>query len=121
MGRDEWGIWLPVIPGSDTVLHLAMARIILENGWEDSEFIEKWIANCWEIDAGMGRGTRNTPWQWRTTWGQLGTDFDGYREWLFEQPHAELDRAAEITGVPRDLIVQAAEMIAKPVGDGSIE
>ena len=27
------GIWLPVIPGSDTVLHLALARIILENGW----------------------------------------------------------------------------------------
>ena len=63
----------------------------------------------------MGRGTRNTPWQWRTTWGQLGTDFDGYRDWLFEQPHAELDRAAEITGVPKDRIVQAAEIIAKPI------
>ena len=105
-----------MIPGSDTVLHLALARIILENGWEDTEFIEKWIAsNAWEIDAGMGRGTRNTPWQWRTTWGQLGTDFEGYREWLFEQPHAELDRAAEITGVPADLIKQSAEMIAKPI------
>ena len=109
------GVWLPVIPGSDTVLHLALARIILENGWEDTEFIEKWIANNWEIDAGMGRGTRNTPWQWRTTWGRLGTDFDGYREWLFEQPHAELDRAAEITGVPAELIQRSAEMIAKPV------
>ena len=109
------GIWLPVIPGSDTVLHLALARIILENGWEDSEFIENWIANSWEIDAGMGRGTRNTPWQWRTTWDQWGTDFDGYREWLFEQPHAELDRAAEITGVPQGLILRAAELIVKPV------
>ena len=104
-----------MIPGSDTVLHLALARIILENGWEDSEFIENWIANSWEIDAGMGRGTRNTPWQWRTTWGQWGTDFDGYREWLFEQPHAELDRAAEITGVPQGLILRAAELIVKPV------
>ena len=109
------GIWLPVIPGSDTVLHLVLARIILENGWEDAEFIEKWVANLWEIDAGMGRGTRNTPWQWRTTWGRLGTDFAGYREWLFQQPYAELDNAARITGVPEELIVRAAEMIARPV------
>ena len=109
------GIWLPVIPGSDTVLHMAIARIILENGWEDTEFIEKWVANLWEIDAGMGRGTRNTPWQWRTTWGQLGTNFEGYKEWLLQQTHAKLDNAERITGVSRDLIVKAAEMIAKPV------
>ncbi len=109
------GMLLQLIPGSDTVLHLAIARVILENGWEDTEFIEQWIANSWEIDAGMGRGTRNTPWQWRTTWGRLGTDFEGYREWLFQQPHAELDEAERITGIPRDQIIQAAEMLARPV------
>ncbi len=109
------GLFLQVIPGSDTVLHLAIARVILENGWEDSEFIDKWVANEWEIDAGMGRGTRNTPWQWRTTWGRLGTDFNGYREWLFQQPHAELDQAADITGVSAEKIVLAAEMLARPV------
>ena len=109
------GLLLQLIPGSDTVLQLAMARVILENGWEDSEFIERWVANAWEIDAGMGRGSRNTPWQWRTTWGKLGADFQEYKEWLFQQPHAELDRAAEITGVPADLIVRAAEMLANPV------
>ena len=73
------------------------------------------MANAWEIDAGMGRGSRNTPWQWRTTWGKLGTDFQGYKDWLFQQPHAELDRASEITGVPKEQIVQAAEMLARPV------
>ena len=109
------GLLLQLIPGSDTVLQLAIARVILENGWEDSEFIERWVANAWEIDAGMGRGSRNTPWQWRTTWGRLGTDVQGYREWLFQQPHAELNRAAEITGVPADRIVRAAEMLARPV------
>ena len=56
------GLFLQVIPGSDTVLHLAIIRVILEKGWEDREFIDKWVANAWEIDAGMGRGTRNTPW-----------------------------------------------------------
>ncbi len=109
------GLFLQVIPGSDTVLHLAISRIILENGWEDREFIDNWVATSWEIDAGMGRGTRNTPWQWRTTCGRLGTDFDGYKEWLFQQPHAELDKAAEITGVAAETIFQAAEMLAKPV------
>ena len=109
------GLLLQLIPGSDTVLQLAIARVILENGWEDKEFIDRWVANAWEIDAGMGRGSRNTPWQWRTTCGKLGADFQGYKDWLFQQPNAELDRAAEITGVPKEQIVQAAEMLARPV------
>ena len=104
LGRTNGGLLLQLIPGSDTVLQLAIARVILENGWEDTEFIERWVANAWEIDAGMGRGSRNTPWQWRTTWGKLGSDFQEYKEWLFQQPHAELDRAAQITGVPADKI-----------------
>ncbi len=79
--------------------------------WEDTEFIEEWVASNWEIDAGMGRGTRNTPWQWRTTWGQLGTDYAGYKEWLLQQPHAELDKAAEIVGIPAEQIVATAEML----------
>lgn len=105
------GLFLQVIPGTDTVLHLAIARVILENGWEDREFIDRWVSTSWEIGSGMGRGTRNTPWQWRTTWGKLGTDFEGYKAWLLEQPHAELSKAAEITGVPEDKIVEAARMI----------
>tara|TARA_B100001964_G_scaffold192699_1_gene215529 strand:+ start:457 stop:3108 length:2652 start_codon:yes stop_codon:yes gene_type:complete len=109
------GLHLQVIPGSDTALHLAILRLIIENGWEDKNFIEKWIANSWEIDAGMGRGTRNTPVEWRTTWGKLGTDYDGYIKWLFEQDISQLERAAEITGVPEEKIRLAAEMLAKPV------
>jgi arsenite oxidase large subunit len=55
------GLFLQVISGSDTILHLVITRLILENDWEDTEFIEKWVANNWEIQAGGGRGTRNTP------------------------------------------------------------
>ena len=109
------GLFLPIIPGTDTVLHLALARLILENGWQDQEFVENYIANRWEIDSGFGRGTRNTPWQWRTTWGKLGASFDQYKEWLMSQEIAELDKASEITGIDADLIRKAAEMIAKPV------
>ena len=109
------GLFLPIIPGTDTILHLAMARLILENGWQDQEFIENFVSNRWEIDSGFGRGTRNTPWQWRTTWGKLGASFEQYKEWLMAQELSELDRAAEITGIDADLIRKAAEMIAKPI------
>ena len=34
------GLFLQVTPGTDTLLHLAIIRIILENGWEDSEFVD---------------------------------------------------------------------------------
>ncbi len=105
------GLFLQVIPGTDTLLHLAISRIILENGWEDTEFIDQWVASKWDIDAGMGRGTRNTPWQWRTTWGQFGTDFAGYKEWLLGYEPAELGNAASATGVPAAQIQQAAEML----------
>lgn len=109
------GLYLGLIPGSDTVLHLALIRIILENGWEDKEFIDEWLASAWDIDSGMGRGTRNTPWQWRTTWGQLGTDFEGYKSWIMQQEHAELANAARITGLTEQQIRETAEVIAKPV------
>ncbi len=109
------GLFLPIIPGTDTVLHLALARLILENGWQDQQFIDNFVASRWEIDSGFGRGTRNTPWQWRTTWGKLGASFQQYKEWVLSQEIAELDKAAEITGIDAALIQTAAEMIAKPI------
>ncbi|MFQ5434839.1 MAG: arsenate reductase (azurin) large subunit [Anaerolineae bacterium] len=111
------GLFLQVNPGTDTLLHLAISRLILENGWEDSEFVNNWIASNWEIEMGMGRGTRNTPWQWRTTWGKLGTDYDGYKEWLLSYEPAELDFASNVTGVPADKIRQAAEMLTGAGGE----
>ncbi|MBI4269314.1 MAG: arsenate reductase (azurin) large subunit [Candidatus Rokubacteria bacterium] len=118
-GEQRGGLFLQVIPGTDTVLHLALIRIILENGWEDREFIDTWVANSWEIDAGMGRGTRNTPWQWFTTWGRYGTDFAGYKKWILGYKHAEVATAAQLTGVPAESIRKAAELLARPRPDGS--
>lgn len=46
--------------GTDTVLLGAIARIVVENGWEDQEWIKKWVNNKWESDSGFGQGTRNT-------------------------------------------------------------
>ena len=109
------GLFLPIIPGTDTILHLALARLVLENGWQDDEFLANWVANRWEIDSGFGRGTRNTPWQWRTTWGKLGASFDEYKKWLFSQPESELTTASRLTGIDEALIRKAAELIAKPI------
>lgn len=115
--EERGGLFLQVTPGTDTLLHLAISRYILEQGWEDKEFIDEWIANSWEINSGMGHGTRNTPWQWRTTWGKLGTDFEGYKDWLLNYEWAEMDKAAEVTGVPKEKMIQAAEMITGAGGE----
>ncbi len=118
-GESRGGLFLPVIPGTDVVLHLAIIRVILENGWEDKEFIEKWTSNQWEIDSGFGRGPRNTPVEWFTTWGRYGVGFPEYKKWILGYKYAELQMAEQITGVPTESIRKAAEMLAKPRPDGS--
>lgn len=118
-GLKNGGLWLPIIPGTDTVLHLAMAKIIIDNGWQDQEFIDTWVNNKWEIESGYGRGTRNTRWQWRTTWGRWQSDWKDFQKFIAEEPVAVLEEAARITGLDPELIVKAAEMIAKPREDGS--
>lgn len=114
--REGRGLWLPIIPGTDTVLHMALARIVIENGWQDQEFIDRWIANPWEVDSGYGRGTRNTGWQWRTTWGIWQSDWEDYKKFILSQEESKLDVAAGITGLDPNDIRKAAEWIAKPVG-----
>ena len=113
------GLHLDVNPGSDTAVHMAIERVILENGWEDSEFIAKWVTNFWETDSGFGQGTRNTPWQWRTTWGKFQVKgFDDWRKWILEQEESKPEVAARIAGIDVAKIHKAAEMMAKPKANG---
>ncbi len=113
------GLWLPIIPGTDSVLHNAIARIVIENNWQDQEFIDRWIANKWDVDSGYGRGTRNTGWQWRTTWGTWQSDWGDYKKFILESEEAKLENAAKITGLDPADIRKAAEWLAKPKADGS--
>jgi anaerobic selenocysteine-containing dehydrogenase len=85
------GLWLPINIGTDSVLHNALARIIIENGWQDQAFIDQWIAKPWEVDSGYGRGTRNTGWQWRTTWGTWQSDWEDYKKFILSQEESRLD------------------------------
>lgn len=110
--ESKGGLFLQITPGTDTLLHLALSRIILEKGWHDKEFLESWVANAWEIDAGFGRGTRNTPWQWRTTWGKVGAlDLESYKKWITSYEPASLDFASRETGIPKEKILKAAEIL----------
>jgi len=86
--------------------------LILENGWEDDAFLKKYAASHWEIQSGFGRGTRNEPWQWRTTWAKYGTDYAGYRKWILDYKPAELPEAARVTGIDAGKIRRAAEMLS---------
>lgn len=111
--ESKGGLFLRIVPGTDALLHMAISRIVLENGWEDKEFVEKWVASSWEIDSGFGRGTRNTPWQWRTTWGDIGAaDFAGYRKWLLSHEPSSLAFAARETGIPAERIIEAARILS---------
>ncbi len=114
------GLWLDVLPGTDLLVVNAIARIIVENGWQDKEWIEKWVNNKWESSSGFGQGTRNTPWQWRTTWGLFQTKgYDDWAKWLLAQDEFKLENASAVSGVDAAKIMQAAEMMAKPRSDGS--
>lgn len=42
---------IPIRPGSDTLLAMAMMRVILENGWEGVEYIRDYTTSAWLMHA----------------------------------------------------------------------
>ena len=111
------GLWLDVTPGTDLLVVNAIARIIVENGWQDAEWIKNWVNDGWGSSSGFGQGTRNTPWQWRTTWGKFQTKgFDDWKKWIMGQKEFELANASKVSGIDAAKIRTAAEWLAKPVG-----
>ena len=102
------GLHLQLIPGTDTVLSNAIARVILENGWEDEEFIRQSTATEQDL-AG------ETSWRRR----MFGTTFADYREFILSQDAYRSDIAQRITGVPAEKICRAAVMMAQPRAQGS--
>ena len=114
------GLWLDILPGTDLLVVNAIARIIVENGWEDSEWIQQWVNNKWESSSGFGQGTRNTPWQWRTTWGKFQTSgFEDWKKWVLSQDEFKLENAAAVSQVDAEKIRTAAQWLAKPKANGA--
>ncbi len=44
-------VWLHPYPGTDTVLAYALARVIIDNGWIDEEFVRDWCSGFEEFSA----------------------------------------------------------------------
>lgn len=101
------GMHLQLKPGTDTALLNAIAREILENGWEDSEFIRDHVASRAELDA-EGK--------WRRV--KFGMSFEQYSDYLRSKDEFTPEGAARITGVPADKIRKAAEMLGAPTAEG---
>jgi len=102
------GLHLQVKPGTDTALLNALAREIIDQGWEDSEFIADHMASRADLDQEGG---------WRRQ--LFGMTFEEYRDYLFSNDEFTLAGAEQATSVPADKIAQAAEMLAAPAADGS--
>ncbi len=115
--KKNGGLHLQIFPGTDTLVVGAITRTILENGWEDKEWVKKWVNNKWGSNSGFGQGTRNTPWQWRSTWGKFQTKgFEDYKKWLLSQDEYKPENAAKVAGIDAADILKAAEWMAKPNG-----
>ncbi|MBT8211608.1 MAG: arsenate reductase (azurin) large subunit, partial [Acidimicrobiia bacterium] len=102
------GLHLQVKPGTDTALLNAIAREIIANGWEDSEFIATYTASRSEL---------NQESHWRRA--KFALTFDEYRDYLFSKDEFTPEGAEVLTWVPADKIRQAAKMLAEPHADGT--
>jgi arsenite oxidase large subunit len=99
------GLHLQIKPGTDAFLIGAITRYILEQGWGDIEFLHDHVTQTRdEIDADGS---------WRRR--MFGRTQEEFEQQYLSEPAYELANAAEVTGVPAEKMVAAAELLAKPV------
>lgn len=103
------GVSFLVYPGTDQVLLNAISRVIVENGWEDKEWVKEYVNTTEEINFGMGRGTKTSPASWRR--GRFGRGFPEFKEWILKDQYATVEAAEKICGVKREDIIKAAKVL----------
>jgi arsenite oxidase large subunit len=101
------GLHLQVKPGTDVVLFNAIARVILEQGWEDKEFLAKFLGTRSDI-------ADEDNWRRR----KYGMTVEEYRS-LVSQDTYSLANAERVTGVTEEAIQAAAKAMAAPKADGT--
>ncbi len=101
------GVHLQLVPGTDVVLAGAIARHILDKGWEDKDFVANTATT---EDLAQEDAWRRKKW---------AATFDDYKTYIEGIDAYTLENAARITGVPTEKIQRAAELIAKPNDDGT--
>ncbi|MCH7668655.1 MAG: arsenate reductase (azurin) large subunit [Acidobacteria bacterium] len=104
--ENHGGLHLQIKPGTDTVLYSALVKYIIDQGWEDAQFVANYIASTDEVEAES---------KWRRA--RFGRSFDGIKRDLAAQPAFELERASEITGVPIEKLKRAAELLTGGGGE----
>ncbi|MGI9384823.1 MAG: arsenate reductase (azurin) large subunit [Methyloligellaceae bacterium] len=102
------GLHLQLQPGTDSILNNAIARHIVEQGWEDKAWIKRMTASRDDINKEK-KGS-----QWRRR--HFGHTYDEHRKWLLSQDAYKLENAAKVTGIPVEKIKRAADMLARPRG-----
>ncbi|MFT7623608.1 MAG: arsenite oxidase large subunit, partial [Myxococcota bacterium] len=101
------GLFLQINPGTDTALHNAIARVILDKEWHDQDFLQEWVA------AGQDLLTASN---WRRK--RFSVSIEDYILRIREDPDALPEAAAEICGIAAQDIIEAARRMAAPNEDG---
>ncbi|MFQ5998885.1 MAG: arsenate reductase (azurin) large subunit, partial [Candidatus Bathyarchaeia archaeon] len=101
------GIHLQLKIGTDTLLYNSIARVIIEEGWQDAEFIDNHTSSREEIDQEE---------HWRRR--MFGLAFEDFKQFLLSNNLYRPENAEKIVGVPANSIRKAAEVLAKPGQDG---
>ena len=57
------GMLIDIQPGTDLPVLMAIARVIVENGWQDDAWIENWVSSTKDSTPEVN----DTPWQWGPT------------------------------------------------------
>ena len=99
------GLHLQVTPGADAWVLGAIARLILENGWQDTSFIDNYVTNS--------RAELNDDGSWRRR--RSGLTWDEWCTAILQDDAYTLASAAAVSGVPAEKIERAAELLAAPI------
>lgn len=111
------GLHLPILPGTDTLLHLSLSRIILENQWEDEDFITEFTSR--KVDHGYRRYRGKAPARWNKNFDEfLCEDFSEFKNWILNTPDSKLDFVSRQTGLEKEQIFETARLLAQPFKDG---
>ena len=100
------GVHLQVKPGTDAWVIGAIARYILEQGWEKADFIRDHVTQTREEIDEDGH------WRHRL----MGRTWHEFRDAYLNEDDYRLARASAISGVPAASIQRAAELLAQPLG-----
>ena len=88
---ESGGLHLQLVPGTDALLCNALAWIIIDEGWADEEFIERW-----------------------TAWARHALTYADYVDFIRNEPLHVPELAAEETGVSVSQLYAAARLMAEP-------